>query len=81
MTQDSRQLIRLSATITETDMSSFEGGLDEKWCHRKGRPCGSPPNTNGPRPHFGETINGRCNGCGKLVCPDCEFAWKESRRV
>lgn len=62
----------MSATIPLTDMASFEGALDEQWCHvvnGAGAICGGDPGQSGV--HMGDWSSERCDGCGRRNCPEC----------
>ena len=67
------------APVRETDMSGFEDAYDQDpFCHIAGPPgcflCGAPGRSVGKEPHFEADEGPRCS-CGKLKCPDCEYAW------
>lgn len=50
-----------------------EGGFCHVW--RDGRTvCGAPLAADSPGLHAGRTVGGRCSGCGRPRCPDCEVA-------
>lgn len=59
---------------TVTDMRSFEGALDEKWCHMFGATkakalcgCDIPQRAS----HRGSVDTDVCDGCGRRNCPEC----------
>lgn len=84
--ESSHSLLRPSAsTAVKTDMRSFEGAVNEKWCHitpvhDNGEEdaryaCGLPVDE--PTHADCEDINGRCAICKRLCCPDCDRIWDE----
>lgn len=65
------------ALVTNTRTDPLDGAtLDEDWCHRP-HPLRFDRALCGHRewqpPHFGDNVNGVCDGCGLRCCPDCEY--------
>lgn len=69
--------------IVDTDMRGFEGALDEEFCHLfdtgdSHSACGLPASLVADSDHYGYVVGGRCDHCGRLLCPDCAFAEPEA---
>lgn len=63
------------AIETTTSMATFEGALDEDWCHTADEDdvvtaCGMRVPVESF--HDGDFVNGCCTGCGRRACPECE---------
>jgi hypothetical protein len=64
----------MTTTIAPTTTTNGPADDGRGLCHRlrDGETlCGAPPARDSPGTHSGDTISGRCTGCGRLRCPDC----------